>query len=540
MTRKYCGFYFLLFFIATSSFAQTTRPKLVIGLVIDQMRWDYLYRYNNLYSSNGFKRLIGQGYTCENTFIPYVPTYTAVGHTCIYTGSIPAITGIVGNNWFDRSNNRNVYCTDDSTVSSVGTNTIEGKMSPQNLWVTTITDELRLANNFKSKVIGIALKDRAAILPAGHSANAAYWYDDTLGKWISSSYYMMELPAWVKNFNDKDIPGNYMRKDWNTLLPVQKYDLSTVDDVPYEAKLPGESTASFPHKLSQSGKQKYEAFKYTPFAASYTFDFAKTVIENENLGNNIVTDFLAISISSTDYMGHTFGPNSVEAEDTYLRLDRDIGSFLNYLDNKLGKGNYLVFLTADHGVAHIPAFLISHKIPAGTFSEWGMINEINDMLEKKFTMKNAVLNFQNYQLYLNTSEIERQGKDAGAIKQAIINYLQQKPFVLTAFEISKLQDVTLAEPLKSRIVNSYNIKRSGDIQFIIKPNYFDGGSVGTTHGLWNPYDAHIPLLWYGWGIKQGKTNRETYMTDIASTLAALLKIQMPNGCVGKVITEVMK
>jgi predicted AlkP superfamily pyrophosphatase or phosphodiesterase len=519
--------------------AQVSRPKLVVGLVIDQMRWDYLYRYNDLYGANGFKRLLKEGFTCENTMIPYVPTYTAVGHTCIYTGSVPASTGIVGNNWFNKITAANVYCTDDSTVSTVGTNSAAGKMSPDNLWVTTITDELRLSNNFKSKVIGIALKDRGAILPAGHTANAAYWYDN--GKWISSTYYMNVLPNWVSQFNAKDEAGNFMSTDWNTLLPAAKYDLSTGDNMPYENPIKGETTVTFPHKLSSIGAaDKYEAFKTTPFANTFTFDFAKTAIENEALGKNTVTDFLTVSISSTDYVGHSFGPNSIEIEDTYLRLDNDIADFLQYLDTKVGKGNYLFFITADHGVAHIPGFLNEHKIPGGSFSEADLLKELNQAVEAGYGLKNIVQNLQNYQVYINTNEIEKQGKDIAAIKTTIINTLKQKPYIITAFSTDAIQQTTLPQPQREMLINGYNPKRSGDIQFTLRSGFFDGGKKGTTHGLWNPYDAHIPLVWFGWNIKPGKTNRETYMTDISATIAAMLRIQMPSGCVGKVITEVGK
>ena len=514
------------------------KPKLIIGLVIDQMRWDYLYRFSELYGSGGFKRLLKQGFSCENTLIPYVPTYTAVGHTCIYTGSVPAINGIIGNFWYEKSLNSTVYCTDDSTVSGVGTSSAAGKMSPKNLWVTTITDELRLSNNFKSKVIGIALKDRGAILPAGHSANAAYWYD--AGKWISSTHYMAALPAWVNDFNKKDEAGIFMSKDWNTLLPIEKYTLSTADDKPYEANLPGEKTVTFPHKLSQTGASKYESFKYTPFAATYTFDFAKQALENEQLGKNTVTDFLTVSISSTDYTGHAFGTNSIEIEDTYLRLDRDIADFLNYLDAKTGKGNYLLFLTADHGVANTPGFLAEHKIPGGTFSDLALAAELNKKIEENFAIKKAVVSLQNYQVYLDIDAMEKQGKDAEALKKLIIKTLKEKDFITNAFETKKISTETLPEPVKKMVSNSYNDKRSGDIQFVPKAGYFDGGPKGTTHGLWNPYDAHIPLVWFGWGVKQGKTNRETYMTDIAATVAAMLQIQMPSGCVGQVIPELIK
>ena len=515
-------------------------PKLVIGIVIDQMRWDYLHRFNNLFNTGGFKRLLAEGFSCDNTLIPYTPTYTAPGHTCIYTGSVPAIHGIVGNNWYDKNTNANVYCTDDSTVTTVGNRSDAGKMSPNNMWATTITDELRLSTNFKSKVIGISLKDRGAILPAGHSANAAYWYDDKGGKWITSSYYMQELPNWVTAFNAKDEVTKYMSKDWNTLLPIEQYNQSTIDNEPYENAVKGETSVTFPHKLSAIGDVKYSAFRTTPYANSFTFNFAENAIENEKLGENTVTDFLTVSISSTDYIGHSFGPNSIEIEDTYLRLDKDIADFLQYLDKKLGKGNYLTFLTADHGVAHIPAFLAEHKIPAGTFSEEEFLKEINQEIEIKFDLKKIVQSVQNYQVYLNFNEIEKQGKDKVAIVNTVIKLLKQKPYIINAFETEKIMQTALAEPQRSLMVNGYNPKRSGDIQFTFKPGYFDGGKKGTTHGLWNPYDAHIPLLFFGWNVKQGSTKRETYMTDIAATLAAMLQVQMPNGCVGKVITEVIK
>jgi predicted AlkP superfamily pyrophosphatase or phosphodiesterase len=517
---------------------QAAKPKLIVGLVIDQMRWDYLYRFKDLYVEGGFKRLLNQGFSCENTFLPYVPTYTAVGHTCIYTGSIPSIDGIIGNNWYEKSINKSVYCTDDSTVSGVGTTSDAGKMSPKNLWVTTITDELRLSNNFKSKVIGIALKDRASILPAGHSANAAYWYDK--GKWITSTHYMTSLPAWVNNFNAKDEVSSYMAKDWNTLLPIDKYSLSTADDKIYEGSIPGEKTNTFPHRTSLITKGKYETIKFTPSGATFTFDFAKQAIDNEQLGKNTVPDFLTVSISSTDYIGHTFGTNSIEIEDTYLRLDRDIADFLNYLDAKIGKGNYLLFLTADHGVAHTPGFLKEHNIPGGTFSDKAISKELNNKIQENFGISNAVLAVMNYEVYLDENGIKKQGNNLEAIKQFVINILLQKEYVTNAFETKKIAEETLPTPIKERLINGFNDTRSGDIQFVPKAGYFDGGSKGTTHGLWNPYDSHIPLVWFGWGVNTGKTNKETYMTDISATLAGMLQIQMPSGCVGHVITEVIK
>ncbi len=303
--------------------------------------------------------------------------------------------------------------------------------------------------------------------------------------------------------------------------------------------LKGEKTVTFPHRLSTIDTAKYEAFKYTPYAASYTFDFAKSSIDNEKMGNNSVTDFLTISISSTDYIGHWFGPNSIEAQDAYLRLDKDIASFLEYLDTKLGKNNYTLFLTADHGAAHVPSFLNDNKIPAGGFNETALKKELTELIEQKFELKNIIQQVQNYQVYINNSEVEKQSKSVEEVHQAIIKFLQQKDYVVDAYETNELAEATIPEPIKTRMTNGYNPKRSGDIQFVPKPGYFDAWqNTGTSHGVWNPYDAHIPLLWFGKNIKPGKTNRETYMTDIAPTIAAMLQIQMPNGCVGKVIGEV--
>lgn len=543
MLRRFCVLtVFVLFsnFLFSQTAIKAVKPKLVVGLVVDQMRWDYLYRYSDLYSANGFKRLIKDGFSCDNTLIPYVPTYTAPGHTCIYTGSVPSIHGIVGNDWYDASIKKNMYCTEDSTASTVGSSSVLGKMSPQNLWVTTITDELRLSTNFKSKVIGISLKDRGAILPAGHTANAAYWFDDTTGGWISSTYYMDQLPAWVIAQNEKKFPEKAMTGDWNTLFPIEKYTQSTDDNKVYEGKIPEETSSTFPHRLSQIKKSKFSAFKFTPFAATFTFDMAKASIEYEKLGKNDVPDFLAISISSTDYMGHTFGPNSIEAEDTYLRLDKDIADFLNYLDIKIGKGNYVLFLTADHGVEHVPGFLKEHNIPTGTYSTGSLFDSLKRRINDIFGLKNSIVKIQNSQVYINYDEIKQSGKNIADVEEEVIDFLNSQPFVNYAFNTKDIAIASIPSPIKQMLINGYNPKRSGQIGYITKSGYMSTGITGTTHGAWNPYDAHIPLVWFGTNIKSGKTNREIYMTDIAPTISALLNIQMPSGNVGKAIGEVVR
>jgi predicted AlkP superfamily pyrophosphatase or phosphodiesterase len=515
------------------------RPKLVVGIVVDQMRWDFLYRYSERYGPDGFKRLLKDGFSCENALVPFTPTYTAAGHSCVYTGSVAAFHGILGNSWYNRYQKRMVYCTEDSTVQTVGSTSTAGKMSPANMWSNTITDELKLAQNFRNKTVAISLKDRGAILPGGHTADAAYWFDNASGGWITSSFYMAELPAWAKTFNERKLPDAYLGKNWNTLFPVATYKQSTADSTLYEGKLPREDF-TFPHITNNLTISRYDAFRYTPHANTYTFDMARATIENENMGKVGTTDFLAISFSTPDYIGHTFGPNSIEIEDTYLRLDKDLGVFLKFLDAKIGKGQYLVFLTADHGVAHNPRFMRDHRMPAGALDDALIRQQVNDSIQKYFGVPGVIEQVINYQVYLNNDVISQSKSDRSALKQYIISTLHRYPGIAAAYDLTDLKSQTIPQQLREMLTNGYNQKLSGDIQFIFKPNWFDGWETGTSHGTWNPYDTHIPLVWYGWKVKPGRLTREVYMTDIAATLAAMLKIQMPNASIGKVIEEVGK
>lgn len=503
------------------------RPKLVVGIVVDQMRWDYLYRYTNRYAENGgFKRLLNHGFSCENTLIPYTPTVTACGHASIYTGSVPAINGISGNDWWDYNQNKFVYCTEDTTAETVGSTTTSGQMSPKNLLSTTIGDELRLANNFQSKVIGIAIKDRGAILPAGHSANAAYWYDNKTGDWITSTYYTKELPSWAKDLNAKKLVDKYYAQDWPLLYPINTYDQSA------------SNTRTFPRGTKQYVEKNYGVIAAIPYGNTFTFEMAKAAIIGEKMGENSNTDMLAISLSTPDYIGHAYGPNSVEQEDCFLRLDKDLGEFLDFLDEKIGKGNCLIFLTADHGVANMPSFLNDHKIPAGNFDSQKMEEELNSYLNTKYDNNNLVTGILNYQVYLNRNVIAAKKINKEAVYADVIQYLTKNPSIDRAFALDAISQTTLQPWLKEILSNGYYPNRSGDIQIVLRPQWIDGFlKGGSTHGVWNPYDAHIPLIWYGWNIKQGRTYRETYMTDIAATIAAMLSIQMPSGSIGHVIEE---
>jgi predicted AlkP superfamily pyrophosphatase or phosphodiesterase len=524
------------------------RPKLVIGLVVDQMRWDYLYRYYSRYQSNGFKRLLNEGFSCENTQVDYIPTVTAAGHTCIYTGSVPAIHGMAGNDFIMQSTGKSVYCTEDTSVQTVGGTSKAGQMSPRRLLTTTVTDELRLATNFHSKVIGIALKDRGGILPAGHTANAAYWYDDKSGNWITSTYYMNDLPQWAKDFNDEKLAETYLKLDWSPLYPIDTYTQSTEDNTKYEGKFKGTDAPTLPVKTSALYKGNLGLIRAIPAGDTFTLDYAIAAINGEQLGNNPTnaTDFLAISLSTPDYIGHQFGINAVEIEDTYLKLDRDIANFLTFLDAKVGKGNYTVFLTADHGAAHNTAFLNDHNIPAGVWDAAATFKDMNKMLQDKYNVDSLVIGLDNYQVNLNYHAISNQHLNEEDIKSDCINYLQKLPYIQFAVDMKKAATANIPEELKMRIINGYNAQRSGVIQIILDPAWFtghgsgDGGPTGTTHGTWNPYDNHIPLVFMGWGINHGSAVRETHMTDIAPTIAALLHIQAPNGSIGVPISEVIK
>lgn len=511
------------------------RPKLVVGIVVDQMRWDYLYRYQKRYTDGGFKRLLGEGFSCENTMIPYVPSVTAIGHTCIYTGSVPSIHGIAGNNFV--KDGKKVYCTDDDSVKPVGTTSEAALMSPRNLWVSTIGDEMKIASNGRAKVVGVALKDRASILPAGHNPNGAFWFDDQTGCFITSSYYMDRLPKWVEAFNGKRLPEQYLSQKWNTLYPKNTYTESTTDENEYENGIRDGVKATLPLNLPELYKKYgYGIIRNTPFGNSLTLDMAKAAIDGEQLGADDETDLLAVSCSSTDYIGHQVGTHAIETEDTYLRLDKAIADFLSYLDSKVGKGNYLVFLSADHGAMNNAAFLQDRRIPAGSWDASATAKKLNHVLAKEYPEAGDIVKtVMNYQVFFNRDVIKSKQLDFDNIKQTVVNVLKEDPSVLYACDMAKASTESIPEEVKSRIINGYNRERSGDVVIILKPNFYAHGMKGTDHGAWNSYDTHIPLVFMGWGIKHGATTKQTFMTDIAPTIAAMLHVQAPNGCVGKAI-----
>ncbi|MDO7873382.1 alkaline phosphatase family protein [Hymenobacter sp. ASUV-10] len=540
------------------------RPRLVVGIVVDQMRYDYLYRYWDKYPAGGFKRLLGEGFSYESCHYNYVPTYTGPGHASVYTGTTPATHGIIGNNWWVRALGRATYVTEDKTVQPVGGSVAAGQMSPRNMLTTTITDELRLASNFQSKVIGVCIKDRGSILPAGHAANAAYWYDDSNESFVTSTFYMPTLPEWVAKFNAEKRADQYLSKPWNTLLPIQQYTESTADDVPWESTFIGETKPVFPHDLptllgpsagqqaalkasGEASKNKYESrslIRTTPFGNSLTADFALAALANEQMGQRPnVTDFLALSFSSTDYVGHSFGPNSIEVEDTYLRLDRDLARLFEALDKQVGRGQSLVFLTADHAAAHAVGFLQAHRLPGGGVGTGYMRDSVQRSLVRRHGAGAWVLSYENQQVYLNRPLIAQKNLKLADIQDEVADVLITLPGVTQALSANDLQRGHWPEGVAHFQTLGFYGPRSGDVMAVLAPGWLEAYGYpvikGTTHGSAGAYDTHVPLLFWGWGVRKGHSETEVKITDIAPTLARFLHIQEPSGTIGRPLVEVL-
>ena len=484
--------------LAQSHFGE--KPKLVVGVVVDQMRWDYLSRYYDKFTDEGFKRLINKGYSCNNCLINYLPTITAIGHASIYTGTSPAYHGICGNNFY--INGKKTYCCSDSTVKSVGTDNDKGLMSPRNMLATTIGDQLRLHTDFRSRVIGVSYKDRAAIFPAGHSANAAYWLDTKNSRFITSSYYMTALPKWVQEFN-KTLSKNK------------------------EVKKLGEDIG------------------LSPRCGTVITDMAIAVLKNEKLGRGETTDMLCVSYSQTDLIGHKYGTRGQNTDDAYLQLDRDLGRLLRTLDELVGRDNYLLFLTADHGAAHNWKFMQDNKLAAGPWSSGEMVERAYDAIGNDIgETKPFIADILDYRIFLDWESIREQGLITSDMEQHVLWELEKEPDIQFAAIYKNLATSSLPPLIRERALMGYYPGRSGDLIFIPKPGYYEYGSwsspTGTTHGAWNPYDAHIPCLFYGWKVPHGATSREVHITDIAPTVCQLLHIQQPDACTGNPITEITR
>lgn len=517
----------------------------MVGIVVDQMRADYLYRYYDKYEEGGFKRLMNEGHNFRNNHFNYIPTYTAPGHASIYTGTTPQHHGIIANEWYDRTTDKGLYCVSDKTVQSVGGSGENGNMSPKNMISTTVTDELELSTVNRSKVIGIAIKDRGAILPAGHAADAAYWFDPDAGEFISSTFYMSELPEWVEQFNSRKLPKKYLDQTWSTLLPIEQYIESGPDDAPYERAIGGKEKPVFPYdlkKLSKEGKN-LGLVRGTPFGNTLTMEMALAAIEGEDLGQDDVTDFLAVSFSSTDYVGHSFGPDSKELEDTYIRLDRDLNQMLVYLDEKVGSDEYTLFLTADHGVVDVPQLLMDQRLPGGYYDAGEKAAKaLGALAEKVFGPGEWIRDVSNNQIFMNRSLLQEKGVMLAEAQKKLASEIGNFEVVFKAYTGTQMIQYEYTIGQAALLQKGYNPTRSGDVLIAKNPGYLAGGygGKGTSHGSGYNYDTHVPLLFFGKNISPGFTVRRTVITDIAPTISTLLHISLPNASIGDPLTELFE
>ncbi len=532
-------------------------PKLVVGLIVDQMRFDFLEKYQEHFGEGGFKRLMREGYSYENTHYNYVPTVTAAGHASIYTGVTPSVHGVIENSWYERESRRMVSNVGDTSVRIVGA-AVEASYgySPARLVTSTITDQLRQESNSEAKVISVSLKDRGAILPGGRSANAAYWNDweSSPGHFVSSSYYMEELPRWVVNFNKKERADKYLEKTWETLLPIEKYTASAPDDNPYERTLRGKETPTFPYDLKAmrelyNGEPSYyQVLWVTPFGNTLTREFAMQALKSEDLGADAVTDMLCVSFSTPDVAGHTFGPQSVEVQDIYLRLDQEIEVMLNTLDKEVGEGNYIVFLTSDHGVQPNVAYQLSRKEPAGL----AVIPKFNQDLNFKLGQTYGALKWISYfglnQIYLDHNLIEEKKLSLDEVRRSVADIMKEQPgvrFALTPEDLLTLEDTTGQVEM---VKKGYFPDRSGDVILVYEYGVMPTSDFrtpiskvqGAGHGSGYEYDTHVPLLWFGKGIPKGSSARKVHPVDIAPTLGRMLKLQGPETMTGSPLSEVLE
>ena len=552
---------FLILLVSLSFFEtkaqDDSNPKLVVGIIIDQMRANYLYKYQERYGEDGFKRLIRNGFNYKNANVNYIPSETAPGHASIYTGTTPSYHGIIGNSWFESETNAvegNVSDKLEKIVGSVNDNPYG--VSPNKLMTSTITDELKKTSNFKSKVISVSIKDRGAILPGGKSADGVYWHDweSSPGYFVSSSFYMETLPNWVNKFNQLEKSDAYLNETWNTLYPIETYTLSTPDDNTYEPSLGGKISPTFPYNF-KTMREKYrdkgsefQLLWISPKGNTLLTEFAITAIQEEKLGKDKYTDFLNISYSVPDVIGHTFGPQSVEMEDIYLRLDNEIATLLKALDTKLGKENYTLFLTADHGAMENVSFLNNHKLDAAIARTTSDARNLEAFLDTKYGKASWITAVNGNNLYLNKVTIDEQKLTLPIIQKEAADYLMTLPEVSFALTADDLQTYVYEEGIRKTIQNGYHVKRSGDLIIsyssgtIIHPNSnIDIEMVnGTVHGSSYSYDTHVPLIWIGKGIKSGESVRAVNPIDIAPSLSMFLNIPLPSASQGNPLTELFE
>ena len=547
--RRICfGILFLLVISLGYGQNRHENPKLVVGIVVDQMRREYLDRFYDRFGEGGFKRMMKEGFDVRNGHYNYFPTVTGPGHASVYTGTTPAVHGIIGNSWYDKGTKKSVNCVEDADYKVVGSPEGNGNVSPARMLGTTVTDELKLATQDRAKVIGISFKDRGAVLPSGHMADGAYWYDGKSGTFVSSTYYVTQLSTWVQDFNKLGLADKYLNQEWSPLYPIGEYTRSGKDDSPYEERFSGMEKSTFPYDLKSIRKDNgdFGLLVSTPFGNDLLTEFAKAAVNGENMGQGQTTDFLTVSFSSTDAVGHRLGPNAVEVEDMYLRLDKNIADLLQFLDQKIGQGKYLVFLTADHAVSNVAQELTDRKIPSGYFNSGKMHTDLKNYLSKFFPNKDLIENISNNQIIFNSALFDTNPRNSGIdfiiATELISRYLMTLDGVANVYTESVLRNARYDEAgIKGMAVRGHHPTRSGNLVYVLEQGWYSSGNKqGTTHGSPYTYDTHVPILFFGAGIKAGSSVRYHPVTDIAPTISMLLRIKFPSGCTGQPIAELFE
>jgi predicted AlkP superfamily pyrophosphatase or phosphodiesterase len=522
------------------------KPKLVVGIIVEQLRYDQIERFRNRLGQNGIRRLLNEGTSYQNAFFQYMLTQSAPGHATISTGAEPAWHGITSDSWYLPLRNEIIYSTRDQNVKSAGGSPESGQYSPVNLQASTFTDELKMASGKKAKVFSIGLKEQSVILSAGHAADAAYWFDNTSGSWMSSTWYIDSLPAWVNDFNAMKYPAALINGKWELIRPMQDYFDCVHDTNSFEAGFNGKNY--FPYDLTKTGgkgkketTQDLSLIRETPFGNTLTTYFAEKLIENEGLGKDDVTDFLSICYASTDYIGHRFGPSSYEMADAIFRLDREIENLMTYLIDSIGKMNILVYFTSAHGISEIPGILESNRIPAGYFNQDQALYLLKSYLKALYGDGEWVKGYSQRQIFLNRTLIEDSKIPLEDIQMKVARFLVQFSGIASAYPYSAFEINDFGEGNLKRIINNFSPQRSGDVIIIFYPGWVEkADNYVTNHNSPYEYDSHVPLIWYGWSVDRAVIPREVNMTDIAPTLSSLLKVPFPNACTGKPLFELFR
>jgi arylsulfatase A-like enzyme len=527
-----------LFTAALTLSSPGAQPKLIVAIVVDQLRYDYLERFHDQFTEGGFRMLTDRGAFLTFAHYDHVPTATGPGHATALSGTPPAIHGIIANDWFDKRTLKMVNCVSDPDVKGVGGAEKDGQRSPRNFIGSNFADELRL--RFHSKVVGISLKDRGAILPAGKKPVGAYWFDSNSGNFITSTYYMTDLPAWVREFNDRKRPAAFVGQTWKRLLDPKLYDWP--DLAAGEGTMAREKTPTFDHTVFPSPTEGFETIVPTPFGNQLLAEFALAAIDGESLGTGPQPDLLCISFSAIDAAGHRFGPYSQEVQDMTLRLDRDLAGLFSVLDKKLGLANVTIALTADHGVAPTPEFAVEQSLGGGRSDAIPLMADLLAKMSERFGPGRYFISPRvvDGNLYFNHDTLREKQLPAEDVADFIREWALSTGKFHTAYSRRQLLEGLAPGPLGRRFVNGYNAERSGDVVLVYKPFILPApAKTGTTHGGPFAYDTHVPVLLYGSTFIPGRYADEFAINDLVPTLCAALHMNEPSGSTGKPLVRLL-